>query len=182
MKKLFVIIISLMVLSACTTSKEARTTRAEQRKGKKLTDQTQIKIAVESKKYILKFDRVYSSFGRRVDLIPRANYLIIDRDRAVLNTAYMGRQFDIRPIAAINIHGRASNYNVTDNTSKGSYEISMKVDNGGPNTFSVNISISRNGYCSASVSSLKIDNVRYEGYLVPIIDKDNSSSQAGNPI
>jgi hypothetical protein len=182
MKKLFVIIISLMVLSACTTSKEARTTRAEQRKEKKLTDQTQIKIAVESKKYILKFDRVYSSFGRRVDLIPRANYLIIDRDRAVLNTAYMGRQFDVRSIAAINIHGRASNYIVTDNTSKGSYEISLKLDNGGPNTFSVNISISRNGYCSASVSSIKIDNVRYAGYLVPIIEKTNSSLQPGDPI
>ena len=176
------IIISLMVLSSCTTTKEARSTRAEQRKEKKLADQAQIKIAVESKRYIIKFDRVYSSFGGRVELVPRANYLIVDRDRAVLNTAYMGRQFNIRPIAAINIHGRASNYTVTDNTSKGSYEISLKVDNGGPNSFSVNISISRNGYCSATVSSIKIDNVRYAGYLVPIMDKAESPSQAGNPI
>jgi hypothetical protein len=182
MKKLFVIIISLMVMSSCTTTKEARSTRAEQRKEKKLTDQAQIKIAVESKRYIIKFDKVYSSFGGRVELIPRANYLIVDRDRAVLNTAYMGRQFDVRSIAAINIHGRASNYIVTDNTSKGSYEISLKLDNGGPNTFSVNISISRNGYCSASVSSIKIDNVRYAGYLVPIIEKTNSSLQPGDPI
>ena len=171
-----------MVLSSCTTTKEARSTRAEQRKEKKLTDQAQIKIAVESQRYIIKFDRVYSSFGGRFELIPRANYLIVDRDRAVLNTAYMGRQLDIRPIAAINIHGRASNYAVTDNTSKGSYEISLKLDNGGPNTFSVNISISKNGYCSASVSSIKIDNVRYSGYLVPIIEKTNSSLQPGDPI
>ena len=182
MKKLFVIIISLMVMSSCTSTKEARSTRAEQRKEKKLTDQAQVKMAVEAKRYMIKFDRVYSTFGRRVDLIPRANFMIVDRDRAILNTAYMGRQYDIRPIAAINIHGRASNYTVTDNTSKGSYEISMKVDNGGPNTFSVIISIGRNGNCSASVSSIKIDNVRYEGYLVPIMDKADSPSQAGNPI
>ena len=182
MKKLFVIIISLMVISSCTTTKESRSSRAQQRKEKKLTDQAQIKIAVESKRYIIKFDRVYSSSGGRVELIPKANFLIVDRDRAVLSTAYMGRQYDIKPIAAINIHGRALNYTVMDNTSKGSYEISMKVNNGGPNTFSVNISISRDGSCSATVSSVKIDIVRYAGYLVPIIDKANSSSQPGNPI
>ena len=174
MKKLFVIVISLMIMSSCGTTKEA-SARAEKRKEKKLADQAQIKLAVESKRYIIKFDRIYTSFGRRVELIPRANYLIVNRDMAVLNTAYMGRQFDVRPIAAINIRGRASDYTVTNNTAKGSYEITMKVDNGGPNTFSVDISISRNGYCSASVSSIKIDNVRYAGYLVPIIEKTNSS-------
>jgi hypothetical protein len=94
----------------------------------------------------------------------------------------VGRQYDIKPIAAINIHGRATNYAVTDNLSKGSYEIKMKVNNGRSNTFDVYVTISKDGSCSASVSSLKIDNVRYTGYLVPIMDQTNTLPGEGNNI
>jgi hypothetical protein len=182
MKKLFLIIISFVVIASCTATKEAKSSRAELRKEKKLLEQTVVKNAVESKRYIIKFDRIYFTYGGIRELIPRANFLIVDKERATLNTAYLGRQFDIKPIAAINIRGRAENYAVTDNLSKGSYEIKMKVDNGGSNTFDVFITISKNGYCSISVSSLKIDNVNYAGYLVPITDKTNTLPQEGNPI
>jgi hypothetical protein len=182
MKKLFAIIISLVVMSSCTTTKEANSSRAELRKEKKLIDQMLVKNAVESKRYIIKFDRIYFTYGGIIELLPRANFLIIDKEKAILNTAYMGRQFDIKPISAINIRGRALDYAVTDNLSKGSYEIKMKVNNGGSNTFDVFIRISKNGYCSISVSSLKIDNVSYAGNLVPITDKPNTVPQVGNSI
>jgi hypothetical protein len=32
------------------------------------------------------------------------------------------------------------------------------------------------------VSSLKIDNIRYSGYLVPISDRTNKTLQKGDPI
>jgi hypothetical protein len=182
MKKLFVLIISLMVMSSCTTTKEAKSSRVELRKEKKLADQVMVKNAVDSKRYIIKFDRIYFSYGGIIELIPRANFMIIDGEKAILNTAYMGRQYDIKPIAAINIRGRAIDYAVTDNLSKGSYEIKMKVNNAGSNTFDVFIRISKDGYCSASVSSLKIDNVRYAGYLVPITDETNTTSGKSSSI
>ncbi|MGD0756561.1 MAG: DUF4251 domain-containing protein [Bacteroidales bacterium] len=182
MKKLFTILLSFVVISSCSTTKEANSSRAELRKEKKLVDQAVIKNAVESKRYIIKFDRIYLTYGGIRELIPRANFLIVDREKAILNTAYLGRQFDIKPISAINIRGRAVGYAVTDNLSKGSYEVKMKVNNGGSNTFDVFITISKNGYCSISVSSLKIDNVTYYGYLVPITDKTNTPPQEGNPI
>jgi hypothetical protein len=182
MKKLFVLIISLMVMSSCTTTKEAKSSRVELRKGKKLADQALVKNAVDSKRYIIKFDRIYFSYGGIIELIPRANFMIIDGEKAILNTAYLGRQYDIKPIAAINIRGRAIDYAVTDDLSKGSFEVKMKVRNAGSTTFDVFIRISKNGYCSASVSSLKIDNVRYAGYLVPITDKTNTTSGEGNSI
>lgn len=182
MKKLFVLIISLMVMSSCTTTKEANSSKAEIRKEKKLIDQALVKNAVESKRYIIKFDRIYFTYGGIIQLIPRANYLIVDKERAILSTAYLGRQYDIKPISAINIRGRAVDYAETQNVSKGSYEIKMKVYNGGSNSFDVHINISKNGYCSASIYSLKINNITYAGYLVPIIDKTNSSAGEGNPI
>jgi hypothetical protein len=169
-------------LGSCTTTKEAKSSGAELRKEKKLVDQALVKNAVESKRYIIKFDRIYLSYGGIIELMPRANYLIIDREKAILNTAYLGRQYDIKQIAAINIRGRAMNYAETDNLSQGSYEIKLKLENGGFNSFDVSIRISKNGYCSASVSSLKINNVTYDGYLVPIIDKTNKIPLEGNSI
>jgi expansin (peptidoglycan-binding protein) len=182
MKKLFIIFISLLAMSSCSTTRENRSARGELRKEKKLVDQALVKNAVESKRYIIKFERIFINYGGVIELMPRANYLIVDREKAILNTVYVGRQFDIKPIAAINIHGRAINYAVTDNLSKGSYEIKMKVNNGRSNTFDVYVTISKDGSCSASVSSLKIDNVRYSGYLVPIMDQTNTLPGEGNNI
>ena len=136
-------------MSSCTTTKEAGSSRAEVRKEKKLVDQALVKNAVESKRYIIKFERIYFSYGGIIQLIPRANYLIVDREKAILNTAYMGRQYDIK----------------------------LKVSNGRSASFDVYVRISKNGYCSVSVSSLKIDNINYTGYLVPISDKTNTLQQ-----
>jgi Domain of unknown function (DUF4251) len=181
MKKLFTIFFSLLVMSSCSTTKEANSSRAEARKEKKLLNQELVKSAIESKRYIIKFDKMYVNFGFR-ELFPRANFLIVDKEKAILSTAYLGRQYDIKPIAAINIRGRSVDYAVTDNISKGSYDIKMKVNNNGSNTFDVFIKVSKDGSCYISVSSLKIENVNYSGYLVPIPDTTNPATQPGNLI
>jgi hypothetical protein len=182
MKKLLTIIITLVVISSCTTTKEAKSSRAELRKEKNLVDQALVKNAVESRRFLIKFDRIYFNYGGMIELIPKANYLIVDRDKAILNTAYLGRQYDIKAVAAIDIRGKAIDYAVTDNLSKGSYEIKMKVKNNGSSSFDVFIRIGKNGNCTASVSSLKIDNVRYDGYLVPLRDQPNTPPREVNPI
>jgi len=129
-----------------------------------------VKNAVESRKYIIKLERLYASHGAFFDLRPRSNYIIIDGDKAIISTAYIGRQRDIRPIAGISMSGRAEDYEVISKQSKGSYDVKVRV-NGGSNSFLVYLTISKSGKCSASVSSLRIDNVRYTGYLVPIPEK-----------
>ena len=171
-----------MLISSCTTTKEAKSARAELRKDKKLADQALVKNAVESRRFLVKFDRIYYRFGGIIELIPRANYLIVDRDQAILNTAYIGRQFDIKAIAAIDIRGKALNYAVTDNLSKGSYEIKMKVKNNGSSSFDVFVRISKDGACTISVSNLKIDDVTYDGYLVPLKDQPTATPEDVNPI
>lgn len=182
MKKLIIILISLIVMSSCSSTKESKTSSIDMRHEKKLAEQGIIKNAVETKKYIIKLNRIYFSHGGVTELIPRANFIIIDGDRAVISTAYLGRQFDIKPIAGINVRGRAEEYALTDNLSKGSFQIKMKVKNGGSNAFDIYINISKNGYCTASVSSLKIDNIRYSGYLVPIPGSINTATETGERI
>jgi hypothetical protein len=181
MKKLLIFIIFPILMSSCMTSKESRTAKAELRKDKQLVDQLIVKNAVDSRKYIIKLNRIYS-FGSVIDLIPRANFIIIDGERAVISTAYLGRQYDIRGIYAIDMRGKADEYEVTSKISQGSYRIKLKVGNGGANKFDVYLDISKNGYCSASVSSMKIDNIRYSGYLVPITDKTSPATLEGKEI
>jgi hypothetical protein len=167
MKKLMFFVSLPLLFLACSTSKESKTLKDEA-----------VKNAVESKKFILKFDRLYASHGSIFDLVPRANYIIIDGDRAVISTAYLGRQYGARPIAAIDMRGRAETYELTSKPSKGAYDVKVKVNNGGANSFEVYINISRSGYCSASVSSLRIDNVRYTGQLVPLLEQYNAPEKA----
>jgi Domain of unknown function (DUF4251) len=182
MKKLFIIITILMVMVSCVTTKEAKISRAELRNEKKIAKQDEVRNAVESRKYIIKLDRLYFSSGGIADLLPKANYIIIDGEKAVINTAYLGRQYDIRRIAAIDIFGRSMNYELTNDLSRGNFKVKMRVNNGGGNSFDLYLDISKNGYCTASVSSLKIDYIRYSGYIVPISAKTDTTSPEGNPI
>jgi hypothetical protein len=178
MKKLYIFIIALLVMSSCSTSKETKSLRAE----KKQIEQSVVKNSIETRRYIIKLNRLYFTYGGMADLIPRANFIIVDGEKAIISTAYVGRQFDIKPIAGINMRGRAEDYALTNNLSKGSYNIKMKVRNGRGNAFDLYLNVSKNGYCTASVSSLKIDNIRYSGYLVPISGNTKSAAEGGDSI
>ena len=182
MKKLLFVLVFPFVMLSCMTTKEASTSKAELRREKNLTDQLLVKNAVDSRKYIIKLDRLYSTRGGMVDLVPRANYIIIDGERAIISTAYIGRQWDIRGIAGIDIRGKSQDYEVTSKISKGKYEVKLKVSNGNSTAFDVYLTITKNGYCNASVSSLKIENTRYSGYLVPISDDPNALLEDGKII
>jgi len=178
MKKLYIFIIALLVMSSCSTTKETKSLRAE----KKQIEQSVVKNSIETRRYIIKLNRLYFTYGGMADLIPRANFIIVDGEKAIISTAYVGRQFDIKPIAGINMRGRAEDYALTNNLSKGSYNIKMKVRNGRGNAFDLYLNVSKNGYCTASVSSLKIDNIRYSGYLVPISGNTKSAAEGGDSI
>jgi hypothetical protein len=181
MKKLLVILTSILVITACASTKEARLSRAELRNEKKLAEQEVVKKAVEAKRYIIKLNRLYFSLGGMIDLRPRTNYIIVDGNNAIICAAYLGRQYEIKPIAAINLIGKTKDYQLTNFVSNGKYEIKMKVDNG-RNSFDVYLTINKNGSCNVSFNTLMIDIVNYSGYLVPIKDKNSLPLQETNVI
>jgi len=181
MKKLFIIISTLMVISSCATNKEANSSRIELRNERKLAEQAIVKKAVESKRFIIKLEKLYFIRGGMVDLVPRSNYIIIDGTKAIISAAYFGRQYDIRPIAGINMQGETTDYEVTSDFSKGIYEITTKISNRG-NSFDVYLSIGKDGLCNVSLSSIRIDGIRYRGHIVPIRDKQDTQPQKSNII
>lgn len=166
---LFIITISLGIIS-CGTTRDSGLSRAEQRAEKKLAEQQIVKKAIESRRFIVKLDKLYFSHGGMIELMPRANYIIVDGNKSIISAAYLGRQYEIKPIAALNLFGKTKTYELTNHVSNGNYEIKMQVDNG-TNIFDVYLSISKNGFCRASFNTLRIDNVSYAGHIVPIKDK-----------
>jgi hypothetical protein len=172
MKKLLFILgfISILAFSSCSASKEARSANAEARHEQELVNQALVKQAVESRRFIVRLERIYL-YGGMVDLVPRLNYIIVDGEKAVINTAYIGRQWDIRPIAGINVRGVTSEYELTNKVSKGLYQVNMKVGNGAA-LFNVYLTIGQDGNVSASLNSLRIDNARYRGHVIPISNRN----------
>jgi hypothetical protein len=181
MRKLFAIIIASVLISSCSTTRESQSTKAEIRNEKNLAGQTDIKKAVESRKFIIKFERLYYRYGGTIELKPRTNFIIIDGDKAIISAAYIGRQYDMKPISGINMRGETVDYELTSKVSKGIYHIKTKVANNA-GTFDLFLSIGKNGSCNVSLSSIKIDNISYKGFIEPLKEKPEVHLQKGDVI
>ena len=172
MKKIAFLLCVVFLFSACSSTKELSSTKAENRRLKKLAEQTEIKKAVESRRFIIKVNRLYSSGGGRWDLVPTSNFVIINGEIASISLGYMGRSFASRPISGINFNGHTLNYKMDSNEVKGQYRIQMAVK-AGSDRFDVYLTIGRNGYCSISLNNAYIQSVNYSGTLVPIAESTN---------
>ena len=170
MKKVLFILTTVIILSSCATSREGGISRSDERKERKLAEQEMIKNAVESRRFIVKFEHFYPAHGGIINLYPKYNYIVVDGEKAIINAAYFGRQYDIRPIAGFNMHGKTMRFEADPNYPAGLYEITMRVANG-KNSFDVDLAIGKDGNCTASITNAKTDFVRYRGYIVPIKEK-----------
>jgi hypothetical protein len=181
MKKLIIIWVGLGILSSCATSKVENTADKESVDVQKAFNQAEIRQAVEMRRFLIKFDRLYVSHGGTIDLIPKANYIILDGDRVVISAAYAGRQFSTRPIKGIDMRGQAVSFELKNNTSKGLYEIRMKVKND-YNSFDVYVTVTDEGHCNTSLTSYKIERIRYTGSFIPLLPKQENQEKEEKPI
>jgi hypothetical protein len=167
MKTLIYLLTILIIVSSCATTNEGKTTVDESSGEMKPADPELIKYAVESRRFIIKFDKCYPMGGGMIDLYPKRNYIVIEGEKALLSVAYFGRQYYSRAIAGFNMKGRTLNYQAIQKSSGGLYNIKMKLGNE-KNSFDIDLKIDKNGECTASVSNARTDYSRYRGYIVPI--------------
>ncbi|GEM_PF-515808 len=167
MKKLFImpltVLTALLFISAVKVSGEDKLSRSE----KKTARQRIVKEAVESRRFVIEFDRLYMYRYGRIDLSPGKNFILISGNKAAIRAGYMGRQIGFMPIAGIRLAGEPVSYRMEKNSSKGTYRIEMDVK-GDADTFHISILIGENGSCNTTISANRIDQVRYTGTLVPM--------------
>lgn len=164
---IFLILPALIVLTSGKPQNEDKTSRSE----KKAAKREMVKSAVESKSFVVEFERLYMYRYGMINLIPRSNFILIDGDKAYISAAYMGRQIGFMPIAGIKLSGQPTYYRMEKNTSKGTYTIKMEVK-GDNDIFHIQLIISENGNCSTTISANMIDSVKYTGSLKPRTKKN----------
>jgi hypothetical protein len=165
MKKSAFLLVSIFILLSCSSTKESASAGSESKKSRKAAEQEAIKQAIESRRYVIKVNRLYTTNGIW-DLIPTSNFVIVNGDITSVSLGYMGRSFS-RPISGINFNARNSFYKVLNNTSKGNYEIEIEVKYGS-DKFDLYVTIGNEGYSNISINNAYIETVRYTGTLEPI--------------
>jgi len=168
-KKIILLLIVIIVGAAsCSVSKESNSLKAEQRKAERLAAQLEVRKAIESRRFVLKMDKIILPDGLMIDLVPRNNFIIINGEIISVSLGYMGRSFGTRQITGINFNGRTGRYIMNNDTSKGIYNIQVEAITPNKDKFDIYMTLGDNGYCSASVNNPYIQSVSYRGIIVPL--------------
>lgn len=181
MKKIALVLSVIFLFSACSSTKELSSNRAESRKQKKLAQQAEIKKAVESRRYVIKVSQLYTSGGGVLEMVPTSNFIIVNGEIASISLGYVGRSYSIRPISGINMNGHTIEYKMQSDESKGTYKIQMAVK-AGTDKFDIYLIIGNEGNCSISLINPYIQSVSYSGTLVPLTDKQKIAPEKGDRI
>lgn len=167
MKNIIFVLAAIIFFYSCSASKETSSSSQISAKEKKLAEQIMIKKAIESRKYIVKVDRIYFSKGNIAELQPDNNFIIINGELASVSLPYMGHSFGARPISGINFDGQTTRYEMKSDEQKGIFHVNMNVARGGQ-SFNIFLTVGTGGYCSFSMNNLYLETVSYKGRLVPI--------------
>jgi hypothetical protein len=167
MKKIAFIVSALFLLTACSSTKDMSSNKSESKKNKKLAEIEDIKKAIESRKFVIKVDRIYMTGGGNEHMKPDANFFILNGEIASISLGYIGRSYTSRPISGINVNGQTISYEMESDQAKGKYEIRMVVKNKS-DKFDVYLTIGNEGFCSLSLNNAYIQSVRYSGNLIPL--------------
>jgi len=182
MKSTALLFTILVLITACSSTKNvsssqtAGNSRTEIRKLKKQAEQAEIKKAIESRKYVIRVNRLYTVGGGSVEMIDRSNFLIVNGEITSISLGYMGRSSGIRPITGINLNAHTSSYHMEDNETKGGYNIQMSVKYGS-DKFDVYLTVGRDGNSNITINNAYIQSVSYSGSLEPL--RSSSKIQTG---
>jgi len=178
-EKIFLLLIVIITgVTSCSVSKEAYSIKAEKRKAARLAAQMEIRKAIESRRFVLKMDKIILPDGLMIDLVPRNNFIIINGEIISVSLGYAGRSFGARKITGINFNGRTGRYIMNSDTSKGIYNIQVEAITPNRDKFDIYMTLGDNGYCSASVNNPYIQSVSYRGLIVPL--SPGNFSYSGN--
>jgi hypothetical protein len=170
MKKMAIILMTFLIVSACSSTKEVRLANSEKKATRKLAEQVVVKKAVEARRYIIKVNRMYLMGGGFVDMIPTSNFIIVNGESASISLGYIGRQYGGRPISGINMNGETVKYELKSDETKGVYNIDMEVKSNNYK-FNLYMTIGSSGSANVSLVNSYIQTVSYSGSLVPIGDR-----------
>jgi len=164
MKNYFILAILLLTVSSCSTVRTADSSAASRRAARLEAVRESVETSIQSGNYLVKMNRLDGSRALAVQLAPEFNYIIIDQGMVRMKLGYVGRQYDFRGIAAINMTAKAQSYEVIRDSEKKRYEVKIMASQAGE-LFEILLSIDDRGNCTAQIYNNRIESVRYSGQL-----------------
>ncbi len=160
MKKLIYIALAyLLIAVSCSSSGEMTASREERKAAKK----EEVREAVETQRMLIKVNRMHPRRGGAIQMRPEGNFIIIDGDRVRISVGYLGRSHSIRPVSAINMQGEIYSREIGA-WKKGGYNMELELGQDS-DRFTLNMTISADGYVNLRLTNPRIDLVRYSGLL-----------------
>jgi hypothetical protein len=170
MRKIFLFLVSVFLISSSVINGMSGFTDSAGSNDRKSEKQETVKKAVESKSFVIELEKMYMPSYGNVDLIQENNYILIDGNMTDISAGYIGRQMSSHAIAGIKVTGIPSSYRIKKDDSKGKYVIEMEIKSE-TDTFHIIMTINKDGYCTALISGMKMDETKYSGNLVPLEKK-----------
>jgi len=164
MKNYIIIATLLLTVSSCSTVRTADSSASARRAARAEAIRESVEMSMQSGKFLVKMDRLNGSRGLAVQLAPEFNYIIIDQGMVRMRLGYIGRQYDFRGIAAINMSAKSQSYEVTRDPERKRYEVNIKASQAGE-LFNISLSIDDRGNCTALIYNNRIESARYSGHL-----------------
>jgi hypothetical protein len=164
MKNYIIMAIMLLTVSSCSMVRTADSSAGARRAARLEATRESVEKSMQSGKYLIRMDRLEGSRALTVNLSPQFNYIIVDQGMVRMKLGYIGRQYDFRGIAAINMSARSESYELFRDEDKNSYEIKIKARQAGE-LFDILLSIDDRGNCTARIYNNRIESVRYRGHL-----------------
>lgn len=139
--------------------------RKEIRKEKEEARAELTKALVNAKQFKFEGHWMYPLSGQRVSLIGNPNTLVVDNETSTAQMPFIGtRQYSNAGPPGINFEGEITDYTMTFDEMKQSYEIKYKVDNK-KDSFKVLLTIQRTGFARLIIDSSKRTSISYDGQI-----------------
>ncbi len=148
-----------MISTSCSSSGEMGAAGDERKAAKK----EEVNEAVETQRMLIRVNRMYARRGGTIEMRPESNFVIIDQARVRISLGYLGRSHSIRPVSAINMQGEIYSREIGE-WKKGGYDMELELGQDGER-FTVNMTISADGYVDLRLTNPRLDMVRYSGKL-----------------
>ena len=162
MKKIIYItsLVFLAFMVSCSPASRLERAEADALKGEVILH------SIDNQHFVFKADKMHLRRGRQIFLRESNNYILIEKNMARVNLAYLGRSHDLRGISGINMLGHITEKNVSPKK-RGNTLVSYIVEHKS-DRFEINILVSKSGRCTVDLYNPKIDPMTYTGYFTAL--------------
>lgn len=178
MRTLFIIILSLLYIPAAFTQAEEavdsktqkQLLKEEKRKQKEMEEAERARLVdlmVNARRFVLEADYLSNQYGDRIAVSSTLNFIIVDSTQGTIQIASPSGIGGPNFMGGVTADGMITQYDVTKLPKSGGYNIKLLIMTS-LGSYDIFISVSTDGYATATIGGNWGGKLNYHGRLVPL--------------